>query len=90
MAPALAPCSSASSSGTTERRADLVEVVVDADHLGARGVVAVQIDRHQIAVDGGAVHDLELRVVLAQPVELALHLLFADAESPGSVTCRPS
>ena len=51
--------------------ADLVEIVVDADHFGAGGVVAVQVDGHQVAVDGGAVHDLELRVVLAQPVELA-------------------
>ncbi len=41
----------------------------------------MQVDRHQIAVDGGPVHDLELGVVLAQAVELALHLLVGDGEA---------
>ena len=82
MAPALAPCSSASSSGTTEPDADLVEIVVDADHLRARGVGAVQVDGHEVAVDGGAIDHLELGVVLAQAVDLVLHLFVLHGE-PG-------
>ena len=39
--------------------------IVHADHLGTGGVVAVEVDRHEIAVDGGAVHHVELCVVLA-------------------------
>ena len=70
--------------GHDRGRADLVEVVVHADHLGARGVVAVQIDRDEVAVDGRAVHDVELGVVLAQPVELALHLFVADGRAPAA------
>ncbi len=41
----------------------------------------MQVDGHQIAVDGGAIHDLELGVVLAQAVELALHLFLGDGET---------
>ena len=67
--------------GHDRGRADLVEVVVDADHLGAGGVVAVQVDGDQIAVDGGAVHHVELGVVLAQTVELALHLFLGDGRA---------
>ena len=58
--------------GDDRPAADLVEVVVDADHLGAGRVVAVQVDGHEVAVDGRAVDDVELGVVLAQAVELAL------------------
>ena len=61
--------------------ADLVEVVVDAHHLGARGVVAVQVDRHEVAVDGGPLDELELGVVLAQAIELVLDLLLGDREA---------
>ena len=66
--------------GHHRARAHLVQVIVHTDHFGARGVVAVEIDRHEIAVDGRAVHDIELRVVLAQAVELALHLVVADGK----------
>ena len=60
---------------------DLVEIVVDAHDLGAGRVVAVQVDGDEVAVDGRTVHDVELGVVLAQPVDLALDLLLADGEA---------
>ena len=67
--------------GHDRAAAHLVEVVVDADHLGARGVVAVQVDRDQVAVDGGAIDHVELGVVLAQPVDLVLDLFVLDVEA---------
>ena len=41
----------------------------------------MQVDGHEVAVDGRAVDRLELGVVLAQPVDLVLHLLVGDAEA---------
>ena len=67
--------------GDDRPAADLIEVVVDANHLRARRVVAVEVDAHEVTVDGGALHDLELRVVLAQPVELALHVVLGDGQA---------
>ena len=41
----------------------------------------MQVDGHEVAVDGRSVDDLELGVVLAQTVELAIDLLVAHAEA---------
>ncbi len=49
---------------------------------------AVQVDRHEIAVDGWPLDHLELGVVLAQPVDLLLHLLVLHGE-PGKRHLQP-
>ena len=54
--------------------ADRVGVIVDADHFRAGRVGAVQVDRHDVSVDGRPVDRLELGVVLAQAIELPVDL----------------